>query len=82
MSKFRHQQRLLKLKRVMSDQLSNFLAMWLNGTALLSNVLCRTILNIVAKRLNSPVQFCPFPVYPARHSHTCDPRVLLHLAFT
>ena len=38
--------------------------------------------NIVTKKLNSPVQFCPFPVYPGWHSHICDPRVLLHLAFT
>ena len=43
---------------------------------------CRTILNILAKKLNSYVQFCPFPVYPAWHSHTYDPRVFTHVAFT
>ena len=38
--------------------------------------------HIVAKRLISPAQFCPFPVYPAWHWHTCDPRVFVHVAFT
>ena len=42
----------------------------------------RTIKNIVAKKLNSPEQFCPFPVYPAWHWHACDPRVFMHVAFT
>ena len=31
---------------------------------------------------NSPVQFCPFPVYPGWQSHTCDPLVLVQFAFT
>ena len=30
--------------------------------------------------LNSPVQFCPFPVYPGWQSHTCDPLVLMQFA--
>ena len=30
--------------------------------------------------LNSPVQFCPFPVYPGWQSHTCDPLVLVQFA--
>ena len=29
---------------------------------------------------NSPVQFCPFPVYPGWQSHTCDPLVLVQFA--
>ena len=32
--------------------------------------------------LNSPVQFCPSPVYPAWQSHTCDPMVLVQFAFS
>ena len=48
----------------MSNKLSNFLATRLNGAALWSNVSCRTILNIVAKKVSSSVQFRPFPVYP------------------
>ena len=31
---------------------------------------------------NSPVQFCPFPVYPGWQSHTCDPLVLVQFAFS
>ena len=31
---------------------------------------------------NSPVQFCPSPVYPAWQSHTCDPKVFLQFAFS
>ena len=31
---------------------------------------------------NSPVQFCPFPVYPGWQSHICDPMVLLQFAFS
>ena len=31
---------------------------------------------------NSPVQFCPFPVYPGWQSHTCDPKVLVQFAFS
>ena len=30
--------------------------------------------------INSPVQFCPFPVYPGWQSHTCDPLVLVQFA--
>ena len=31
---------------------------------------------------NSPVQFCPFPVYPGWQSHTCDPLMLVQFAFS
>ena len=31
---------------------------------------------------NSPVQFCPFPVYPGWQSHTCDSLVLVQFAFS
>ena len=29
---------------------------------------------------NSPVQFCPYPVYPGWHSHKCDPIVFVLFA--
>ena len=35
----------------------------------------------VARKLNSPEQFRPFPVYPGLHSHTCDPRVFVQVEF-
>ena len=30
----------------------------------------------------SPVQFCPFPMYPGWQSHTCDPMMLVQFAFS
>ena len=42
----------------------------------------KSILNIIAKRLNSPVQFWPFPLNPGWHSHTKDPLVFVQVAFT
>ena len=41
-----------------------------------------SILNIIPKRLNSPVQFWPFPLNPGWHSHTKDPLVFVQVAFT
>ena len=42
----------------------------------------KSILNIIAKRLNSPAQFWPFPLNPGWHSHTKDPLVFVQVAFT
>ena len=42
----------------------------------------KSILNIIAKRLNSPMQFWPFPLNPGWHSHTKDPLVFVQVAFT
>ena len=40
-----------------------------------------TFLDIKGNLLKSPKQVCPSPVYPVWHVHTCDPMVLVQLAF-
>ena len=42
----------------------------------------KTFINFEGSLSDSPVQLRPFPVYPGWHSHTCDPMVFKHLAFT
>ena len=40
------------------------------------------IAGIEGNLLKLPEQVCPSPVYPVWHVHTCDPMVLVQLAFT
>ena len=42
----------------------------------------KTFLSVEGNLLKSPEQVCPSPVYPVWHVHTCDPMVLVQLAFT
>ena len=42
----------------------------------------RLLYNLNKIYQNSPVQFCPFPVYPSWQLHTCDPMVLVQFAFS